>query len=136
MKSITTLLITFSLIPVTTANAAKNNTLEAKVRNAPVTWKWEGPLEYYTGNYYGVSLVNTMWQRAPRSKIVLAAAVRYRVPWRLLLGVWGIESGYGRAWNHFGLIGPANGDLRHDANYAARLFAKMYRSWYHTDAVK
>ena len=135
MKSIIVLLAIVAM-PTSAATAAKKNSLEYKVRNAPVTWKWEGPLEYYTGNYYGVSLVNTMWQRAPRSKIVLAAAVRYHIPWRLLLGVWGIESGYGRAWNHFGLIGPANGNLTHDANYSARLFQKMYRSWYHTDAVR
>jgi hypothetical protein len=120
------------------AQAKAHHSLRYRVNAAPVTQAWEGPLEYYTGNYYGVSLVNTMWQHAPtgkRREVVLDAATAYRVPLRLLLGVWGIESGYGRAWNNFGLIGPANGDLRHDAFISAKLFDKMYRSWYHHPAV-
>lgn len=112
------------------AQAASNRSLVVKVNRAPVTQRWSSIVNYYTGGSYSVSLINQMWQRAPRNRTVLAAAVRYRVPYRLLLGVWGIESGYGRAWNHFGLIGPATGNLRHDAFYAARLFNKFYQRSY------
>jgi len=122
------------ILPVAAA-AHKPHSLAWKVNRAPVDGRWSSIIDYYTGGSYSVALVNTMWQRAPRSRAVFQAAVHYHVPYRLLLGVWGIESGYGRAWNHFGLIGPANGNLRHDAFYAARLFNKFYRQRYGRFAV-
>jgi hypothetical protein len=140
MKSIIALLIALTLVPAQVASASKRPTLESKVRKAPVTQAWEPILQYYTGGYYGVSHVNSLWPYAPRGKRcqpVLDAAVRYRIPYKLLLGVWGAESGWGRGGsNYFGLIGPANGNLRHDAFYAAKLFNKFYHSWYHKDAVR
>jgi membrane-bound lytic murein transglycosylase B len=135
MKSILVITVTFIASLPMTAQAAQKQTIEDKVRTAPVTYSWQPILDLYTGSYYGVGLVNTMWQRAPRNKTVFEAAVKYRIPYRLLLGVWGIESGYGRAWNHFGLIGPATGNLRHDAFYAARLFDRFYLNRYHRHAV-
>ena len=107
-----------------------------RVRTAPVGWAWDSILNLYTGGSYSVQHVNSLWQRAPRNWTVLAAAVHYHLPYRLLLGVWGAESGWGQAWNHFGLIGPATGDLRHDAFYSARLFDRFYRSKYGHPAVR
>lgn len=106
-----------------------------RIRTAPVDWRWGSILNLYTGGSYATGHVNSLWQNAPRSSIVLQAAVRYRVPYRLLLGVWGAESTWGQAWNHFGLIGPATGNLRHDAFYAAKLFDRFYRQRYGRPAV-
>jgi len=132
MKSILTIIITLIASLPAVAQAAKKETLEHKVRNAPVSLDWSGPVNTYTGRSYNIGRINSYYRYAPHGKnrgIVLEAAVKYRVPWRLLLGVWVAESGAGRAWNHFGLIGPATGDLRHDAFYAARLFDRLYRSY-------
>ena len=136
MKSILTAIAIMASIPGQATAAAKKETLEHKVRNAPVGIAWSGPVNTYTGGSYNIGRINSYYKyapRGPRRGIVLEAAIRYRVPWRLLLGVWVAESGAGRAWNHFGLIGPATGDLRHDAFYAARLFDRLYRSrWGHS----
>lgn len=131
MKVIIALIIAIATIPSQVAVAAQKETLEHKVRHAPVGPSWSGPVNTYTGGSYNIGRINSYYKYAPhgpRRGVVLEAAIRYRVPWRLLLGVWVAESGAGRAWNHFGLIGPATGNLRHDAFYAARLFAKLYRS--------
>jgi len=139
IKYILAVLVSLALIPTGLANAAKKPTLEQKVRKAPVTQAWEPIFNYYTGGYYGVSHVNSMWPYAPRGKKcqpVLDAAVRYRIPYKLLLGVWGAESGWGRGGsNYFGLIGAASGDLRTDAFYSAKLFSKFYWNRYHRHAV-
>jgi len=107
-----------------------------RVRRAAVGEEWAQILNLYTGGSYSTDHVNSLWQGAPRSTVVLAAAVHYHLPYRLLLGVWGAESGWGQAWNNFGLIGPATGELRHDAFYAARLFDKFYRQQYGRRAVR
>ena len=120
--------------PVASA-AGKTHSIAWKVNSAPVNELWTSIINYYTGGSYSLSLVNQMWQSAPRSRTVFQAAVHNRIPYRLMLGVWGIESGYGRAWNHFGLIGPATGNLRHDAFYAAHLFSKFYEDRYGRPAV-
>lgn len=135
MKSILALIIAIASMPSQVAVAAQKETLEHKVRHAAVGPSWSGPVNTYTGGSYGIGTINSYYKYAPHGKnrgIVLEAAVRYRVPWRLLLGVWVAESGAGRAWNHFGLIGPATGDLRHDAFYSAKIFDRLYRSrWGH-----
>jgi len=131
MKSILAITVTLIASLPATAQAAQKETLEHKVRNAAVGPSWISPVNTYTGGSYNIGRINSYYKyapRGPRRGIVLEAAIRYRVPWRLLLGVWVAESGAGRAWNHFGLIGPATGNLRHDAFYAARLVAKLYRS--------
>lgn len=135
MKSILAIIALVLSVPGHAAAVAKKETLEHKVRHAPVGPSWSGPVNTYTGGSYTISRINSYYKYAPhgpRRGVVLQAAIRYRVPWRLLLGVWVAESGAGRAWNHFGLIGPATGDLRHDAFYAARIFDRLYRSrWGH-----
>lgn len=139
MKSIIALVVAFSAMPGQIAVAAEKQTLEHKVRHAPVDWRWSGPVNTYTGGSYTISRINSYYKyapRGPRRGIVLEAAVRYRVPWRLLLGVWVAESGAGRAWNHFGLIGPATGNLRKDAFYAAKLFDRLYRSRWGRSAIR
>lgn len=131
MKSILTVIVTLIASLPGVAQAAQKETLEHKVRNAPIGFDWSGPVNTYTGNSYNIGRINSFYKYAPHGKgrkIILEAAVKYRVPWRLLLGIWVAESGAGRHWNHFGLIGPATGNLRHDAFYAARLLDKLYRS--------
>jgi hypothetical protein len=79
-----------------------------------------------------------LWPAAPhgrRRQIVLDAAVHHHVPLRLLLGVWGAESGFGRYACHFGLTGyfpgrGTSGSFRRDAHLAADLFDRLYRSRY------
>ena len=118
-----------------TAAHAKGS-YEYKVRTAPVSYNWQPILDYYTGSYYGVEQVNLLWRHAPRNKDVLDACKRWHVPYRLLLGVWGQESGYGRGGsNNFGLIGITLGTFRHQAFYSAHLFSKFYYNTYHRRAV-
>lgn len=140
IKQFIALLITTALMPVHVAEAqTKQQAYAQRIKQAPVTDAWEPVLQFYTGNYYGVDHVRSLMYGGPRGKRrqpVLDAAIKYHVPFKLLIGVWGAESGWGQAWNNFGLIGPATGGLRHDAFYAARLFSKFYRSRYGHDAVR
>lgn len=114
-----------------------------RVAIAPVQSDWQGPLTIYTGSSYGTRLVNQLWPHAPGGHqrwIVFAASVRYHVPLRLMLGVWGAESGFGRAACHFGLTGyfpgrGTSGVFWRDAFLAAALMDRLYRSQYHHPAV-
>ena len=107
-------------------------------RTLPVTSRWESILNTYTGGNYGVGHVNSLWPAAPRGRrrqVVLGAAVHHHVPFRLLLGVWGAESSFGRYACHFGLTGyfpgrGTSGDFRRDAHLAADLFDRLYRNRY------
>lgn len=138
MKTIITMIAILASTPGQVA-AAQRGSLEHKVRHAAVGPSWIGPVNTYTGGSYNISRINSYYKyapRGPRRGIVLEAAIRYRVPWRLLLGVWVAESGAGRAWNHFGLIGPATGNLRRDAFYAARLFDRLYRARWGRSAIR
>lgn len=134
-----TLMVTAAMMPVHIAQAqTKQQAYVQRIKQAPVTEAWSPIVTYYTGGSYGVGFLRSMSNGGPRGKrrqAVLDAAVHYHIPFKLLIGVWGVESGYGAAWNHFGLIGPANGNLRHDAMISARLFSKMYRSRYGHNAV-
>lgn len=107
-------------------------------RTSPVSYRWESILNLYTGGSYGVGHVNSLWPAAPRGarrQVVLGAAVHHHVPFRLLLGVWGAESSFGRYACHFGLTGyfpgrGTSGDFRRDAHLAADLFDRLYRNRY------
>ena len=113
------------------------------VRNAPVDAKWAPVLWTYTGGYYSTGHVNQLWPKAPRGPrrgIILEACIRHRVPWRLLLGVWGAESSFGRAASHFGLTGyfpgrGTSGSFSRDADLAAALFNRLYRARYGRSAL-
>jgi hypothetical protein len=119
------------------------STLTYKARTAAVSWRWAGVLDAYTGGSYSVGMVNQMWPRAPRSKrrqIVLEAAVHHHVPFRLLLGIWGVESGFSRYACHFGLTGNypgrgTSGDFRKDAHMAADILDRLYRNRYKRRAI-
>ena len=114
------------------------SSLHYRVRTAPVSRSWNPVMWTYTGGYYGVDHVNRLWPRAPRGPrrdIVLLEAVRHRVPFRLLLGVWGAESSFGRAASHFGLTGyfpgrGTSGSFAWDAHLAAQLLNRLYRGRY------
>lgn len=122
---------------------APHRPLELVVRTAPVGPSWGPVLSTYTGYYYSTGLVNQLYRHAPhgpRRGIVLRACIRHRVPFRLLLGVWGAESSFGRAASHFGLTGyfpdrGTSGSFSHDADLAAGLFARLYRMRYHRSAL-
>ncbi|NDD55422.1 hypothetical protein EBZ39_16430 [bacterium] len=124
--------------------AYKPTTIYDKARVAPVTSVWQGPLNTYTGGSYGVGTVNNLWHKAPRGKrrgIVLQMAAKHRIPARLLLGVWGIESGFGRYACHFGLVGyfpgrGTSGNFTRDADLAGGIFQRLYRSRYGKDAIR
>ena len=117
--------------------------LEHRVRTAPVDAKWGPVLWTYTGGYYSTGHVNQLWPKAPRGPrrgIILEACIRHRVPWRLLLGVWGAESTWGRAASHFGLTGyfpgrGTSGSFSRDADLAAALFNRLYRARYGRSAL-
>lgn len=136
MKSITALFIAAALAPAHVATAqTKRQAYIQRVEKAPVTDSWARAVNTYTGGSYGLGLLRSMSNGVSskkRRQPVLDAAVRYHIPLKLLIGIWGVESGYGQAWNHFGLIGPANGNLRHDAFIAARILRNLYGR----DAVK
>ena len=111
-------------------------------RTAPVTYRWEAVLNSYTGGSYGVGHVNALWPSAPRGRrrqIVFGAAVHHHVPLRLLLGIWGAESGFGRYACHFGLTGyfpgtGTSGNFRKDAHLAADILDRLYRNRYNRRA--
>lgn len=113
------------------------------VRTAPVGPSWGPVLSTYTGGYYSTSLVNELYPHAPhgpRRGIILLEAIRHRVPFRLLLGVWGAESSFGKATSHFGLTGyfpgiGSSGSFATDAHLAARLFARLYHARYGRSAL-
>lgn len=145
LKIVACLLIVVALdiMCVKAANArpvarTPEQTLSFKARTATVNWKWAGPLNAYTGGSYSVGMINTMWPSAPRGKrrqIVLGAAVHHHVPFRLLLGIWGAESGFGRYACHFGLTGyfpgtGTSGNFRKDAHLAADILDRLYRNRY------
>lgn len=137
--------LVLDLVTVKAANAYPARTPEAHAqkiarvaRTIPVGSQWEGVLNSYTGGSYGVDRVNSLWPLAPRGKrrrTVLGAAIHHHVPFRLLLGVWGAESGFGRYACFFGLTGyfpgtGTSGDFWKDAHLAADLFDRLYRAQY------
>ena len=117
---------------------APHKPFSAVVRSAPVGPSWNCALGQYTGGYYYTGHVNSLWPYAPhgsRRGVVLKEAIRHRVPFRLLLGVWGAESSFGRAASHFGLTGyfpgrGTSGDFAYDAHLAAQLLDRLYRGCY------
>jgi hypothetical protein len=119
------------------------HTLTYKARTASVGYQWTGVLDAFTGGSYSVGMVNQMWKRAPKGKrrqIILGAAVHHHVPFRLLLGIWGVESGFGRYACHFGLTGNypgrgTSGNFRKDAHMAADILDRLYRSRYKRRAI-
>lgn len=118
-------------------------TLTHKARMARVDSRWAPILNAYTGGSYSTGHVNQLWPSAPRGKrrqIILGAAVHHHVPLRLLLGIWGAESGFGRYACHFGLTGNypgrgTSGDFRKDAHMAADILDRLYRNRYKRHAI-
>lgn len=141
------IVLALDLVCVKAANAQLGRIPEAskyalKVRTASVGSKWDGPLSTYTGGSYLSGHINALWPSAPRGKrrqIVLGAALHHHVPFRLLLGIWGAESGFGRYACHFGLTGfyrsGTSGNFRKDAHIAADLLDRLYRSRYKRRAI-
>ena len=131
IKQLITMLVTTALMPVHVAEAqTKRQAYVQRIKQAPVTNSWEIPLRIYTGGYYGVELVNILSKGGPRGKIrqpVLGAAAHYHIPFKVLIGIWGAESSYGKAWDNFGLTDQANGNLRHDALIAASILRSLYK---------
>ena len=116
--------------------------LQHIARTANVGDRWQPILDEYTGGNYGTSLVNQLWPQAPHGKrraIILGAAIHHHVPVRLLLGIWGAESTFGKAACNFGLTGyfpgrGTSGNLTRDAHMAANLLDHLYRNRYNRRA--
>ena len=117
--------------------------LERTVRSAPISSKWESVVRLYSGSNYGVAHLNNLWSycpKGPRRGIMLREAIAYRIPWRLLLAVYGAESSYGRASSYFGLTGyfpgrGTSGSFARDAHLAAALWSRLYRNRYGRSAL-
>ena len=137
-RSLKYLFAVLLIAALATAQPAKSQTFAAKVRSAPVTSKWNCALGQYTGGYYYIGHINRLWPyapRGPRRGVILLESIRHRVPFRLMLGVWGAESSFGRAASHFGLTGyfpgrGTSGSFSYDAHLAARLLDRLYRGCY------
>jgi len=112
--------------------------LEQIVRSAPIGFKWEAVVRLYSGSNYGTEYLNRLWRFCPRGRrreIMLREAVKNRIPFRLLLAVYGAESSYGRAASYFGLTGyfpgrGTSGSFARDASLSAALWSRLYRSRY------
>jgi hypothetical protein len=111
---------------------------ERKVRSAEIGAKWEPVVRLYSGSNYGVGYLNRLWAYCPKGSrrgVMLREAVEHRIPFRLLLAVYGAESSYGRARSYFGLTGyfpgrGTSGSFDRDAHLAAALWSKLYRIRY------
>ena len=119
---------------------APETKLEFKARTSSISWQWASILDSYTGGAYNIGYVNQLWPHAPhgtRRRVALKAAVHAHIPVRLLLGIWGAESSFGKANCHFGLTGwfprtGTSGSFDRDARLAAGLLDHLYRSrWGH-----
>ncbi|MEI6446462.1 MAG: hypothetical protein WCO96_01125 [Actinomycetes bacterium] len=118
-----------------TAAPASASTYQDRVRTAPVTWQYSSALSAYTGSSYGIATVNQLWPRFPRQQrtqrqTMLNAAMRYHVPLRLLMGVYGMESSFGRFRCYFGLTGyfprtGTSGSFQRDAYLSAGIFRRL-----------
>ena len=139
-RAFAAMLVALALPATVQARSARipESSLQYRVRTMSVHASWGPVLSTYTGGYYGVAHINRLWPNAPRGPrrdIVLLEAVRHRVPFRLLLGVWGAESSFGRAASHFGLTGyfpgrGTSGSFSWDAHLAAQLLDRLYRGRY------
>jgi hypothetical protein len=134
------LAVVFALTGAAPADArsgfAPETKLELKARTTPISWRWAPILDEYTGGSYNIGYVNQLWPHAPhgtRRRVAFRAAVQAHIPVRLLLGIWGAESSFGRAASHFGLTGwfpgrGTSGSFDRDAVLAAGLLDHLYRS--------
>ena len=136
MVSVKKLIFPLLLVAVlATADSAEAKPFNLVVRSAPVGPSWNCVLGQYTGGSYYIGRVNQLYPYAPkgpRRGIILTESIRHRVPFRLMLGIWGAESSFGRAWSHFGLTGyfpgrGTSGNFSYDAHLAARLLDRLYR---------
>lgn len=124
-----------SVAVLSVAQPATAKTYEDRIRTAPVDWRYASALAAYTGNSYSVSTVNSLWPRFPRHQraqraAMIAAGRKYGVPLRLLMGVYGMESGFGRYRCYFGLTGyfpgvGTSGSFNRDAMLSAGIFRRL-----------
>lgn len=126
---------TVTVAALSVAQPATAKSYEDRIRTAPVTWAYSGALSAYTGGSYSVDTVNSLWPRFPRRQVtqraaMLRAARKYGVPLRLLMGVYGMESGFGRFRCYFGLTGyfpgsGTSGSFSRDAMLSAGIFRRL-----------
>lgn len=122
--------------PKAPTRAERDRAYTNRVRLAPVDGRYASALSAYTGGSYSVGTVNSLWPRFPRSRQarqrldIIDAAKRYHIPVRLLMGVYGMESGFGRFRCYFGLTGyfpgsGTSGSFRRDAFLSAGIFRRL-----------
>ena len=124
-----------SVAALSVAQPATAKTYEDRIRTAPVTYAYSSALNAYTGGSYGVETVNQLWPRFPRHQraqraAMIAAGRKYGVPLRLLMGVYGMESGFGRFRCYFGLTGyfprtGTSGSFSRDAMLSGGIFRRL-----------
>lgn len=134
-RSAAVTVVAITVVSLAASQPAVASTYEDRIRTAPVTWAYSSALSAYTGGSYGVDTVNQLWPRFPRRQTsqraaMLKAARKYGVPLRLLMGVYGMESGFGRYRCYFGLTGyfpgtGTSGSFSRDAMLSAGIFRRL-----------
>lgn len=125
--------VTVAMLAV--AQPATATPYEDRIRTAPVDSRYSRALSIYTGGSYGIQSVNQLWPRFPKHQraqrsAMLKAAKHYGLPLRLLMGVYGMESGFGRFRCYFGLTGyfprtGTSGSFSRDAMLSGGIFRRL-----------
>lgn len=112
----------------------------------PVGSEWQRVVQHYSGGGYGVDRINSKASKqgdgavAGDRKTVAEAAARYKIPFELLWGTYGVESGYGTGkWHggitpYFGLTYKypgrgTSGNFRKDAFESAKTWADLFKHY-------
>ena len=121
--------------PKKPTRAERDRAYTNRIRLARVDGRYSGALSAYTGGSYGTDTVNSLWPRFPKRQktqraAMLKAAKRYHIPLRLLMGVYGMESGFGAYACYFGLTGyfpgsGTSGNFGRDAMLSAGIFRRL-----------
>jgi hypothetical protein len=101
---------------------------------------WNAVLEKYSGNSYGLSHVEQLAGEHPGGgahpgdrKTVEADAKKYGIPFKILWGIYGAESSFGKAASNFGLTGQypgagTSGNFGTDARVSAEDLRNLLKS--------
>jgi hypothetical protein len=101
---------------------------------------WNAVLEKYSGNSYGLSHVEQLAGEHPGGgahpgdrKTVEADAKKYGIPFKILWGIYGAESSFGKAASSFGLTGQypgtgTSGNFGTDARVSAEDLRNLLKS--------
>ena len=128
-----------AIAATSTASAAtraeRDRAYTERIRTAPVDARYSRAVGIYTGWSYGIATINELWPRYPHHQTsqraaMLDAAKAHHLPLRLLIGIYGMESGFGRFRCYFGLTGyfprtGTSGSFTRDAQLAAGILQRL-----------